>query len=225
MFEDANHRVEVRVMEVEPSMIGPGARSNSSARKTYKVSAQIKQTGPRRDESASQIWSVADLLQAGFTSDEISTAITSALDLMLVESKPASVRFHEETGLIMANGKWDQITLIANVIEQLRVAANQREQSQRQSASGEIASPTQRMVDARSAKTQTDEQLTQTLRDLEMAKARTEAVTREMLVGNDRLNDLQSQLQKREQMIHAYEVRMNELESEIARLKSEARKP
>lgn len=222
--EDAQRLVRLSVRDIGPELVG-SARGDAAGRRVYKVTAEIRRKGPNRDEKASNIWSVADLLQNGFTVDEISTAISSALDLMFDGFEPASVRFHEETGLIMAHGQWDEVELIENVIEQLRVAADQRSMNENDARRREYEEVAQYADQARQAQVQIEEQLMQTMRELEMTRARSEIVEQEMQSGSARLQDLQTQLQDRDRMVAELQAELANVRNLLIQMQNEADKP
>ncbi len=75
--------------------------------------------------------SVSDLFQEdGFTHEDMATAIETAMSISSDIYDEPDVRFHEETGLIIARGHPDQMATIEQVIDQLREGIIRRQQQQ-----------------------------------------------------------------------------------------------
>jgi type II secretory pathway component GspD/PulD (secretin) len=86
----------------------------------YTITAEIKDRGPMPDATQTTVISMADLLGANLTSANALAAIEVALGLVEGAAAPAQIKFHEETGLLIARGSVDQVDKIRQVITQLR---------------------------------------------------------------------------------------------------------
>ncbi len=84
---------------------------------TYQISAKGYQTErPRRKPS---VWSIANLLRGDtFDADDVLAAVETALDILQSTDEPI-IRFHKETGLLIARGDHEQLSTIDDVLEQL----------------------------------------------------------------------------------------------------------
>ena len=99
-------------------------------RPTYQVQARSSGRAtlgvPAR---ATKVWTVSSLLGGDLTSRKLLSAVETALEVVGSEPKP-DVRFHEDTGLLIARGNEPQIVAIADVIEQLGAALRQTQDRQ-----------------------------------------------------------------------------------------------
>lgn len=97
---------------------------STDERPTYAVRAHEAggAAGPR---ASTHVWTVSALLGADLTSRTLLSAIETALDVV-GGSKP-DVRFHEDTGLLIARGNEEQIDVITSVIDELQGARRERE--------------------------------------------------------------------------------------------------
>jgi hypothetical protein len=66
-----------------------------------------------------RVWSIADLLTEEMKAEHVLSAIEGGLDLVRDDSKPVQLRFHADTGLIVAAGGPVQINMIHEVIHNL----------------------------------------------------------------------------------------------------------
>ncbi len=89
---------------------------------TYQISAKGYQTErPRRKPSVSTI---ANLLRGDtFDADDVLAAVETALDILQSTDEPI-IRFHKETGLLIARGDPQQLSTIDDVLEQLQQSQN-----------------------------------------------------------------------------------------------------
>jgi hypothetical protein len=99
-------------------------------RPTYQVQARVGgRNRPAAPSRATKVWTVSSLLGGDLTSRKLLSAVETALEVVGSEPKP-DVRFHEDTGLVIARGNESQIDAIAAVIDQLNNARNQRQNDQ-----------------------------------------------------------------------------------------------
>lgn len=87
-------------------------------RPVYKIYGEIHRSG--RYESEVRVWTVADLLAREVPTDGLLTSIETALDLLATSRKPAEMRFHEATGLLIVCGDPWQVAAVDEVVDQLR---------------------------------------------------------------------------------------------------------
>ncbi|MDY7110360.1 MAG: hypothetical protein SYC29_17155 [Planctomycetota bacterium] len=91
----------------------------------YTVSAIPKGTR-RRQATDSEVWSLAEILQADVSAEDVLTAVETALDMFEQTYEPTEVRFHRETGLLIAYARPDQIEAVDDVVSALTVALRSR---------------------------------------------------------------------------------------------------
>lgn len=89
----------------------------------YTVTAHIHERGPSPGQMQTSVISMADVLGESLKAADALTAIQTALELIGAESEPAQIKFHEETGLLIARGTPEQIETIRQVNSQLRERA------------------------------------------------------------------------------------------------------
>ena len=83
---------------------------------TYQISAKGYQTERPRTPS---VWTIANLLRGDtFDADDVLAAVETALDILQSTDEPI-IRFHKETGLLIARGDQAQLSTIDDVLEQL----------------------------------------------------------------------------------------------------------
>ncbi|MEE8153625.1 MAG: hypothetical protein V3T53_01550 [Phycisphaerales bacterium] len=83
---------------------------------TYQIQASIH--GERVLTSAG-VWTIANLLRGDvFDSDDVLAAVETTLDVIESTSEPI-IRFHKETGLLIARGDGNQLSAIEEVLGQL----------------------------------------------------------------------------------------------------------
>lgn len=107
----------------------------------YTVSAVPETRGRQRTTTASAVWTLAEILAAGTTAQDVLTAVEAALEMFDEDYQPHQIRFHEETGLLMAYARPEQVEAVDDVITALSVALRSKkpaEQAQ-ESASLRIA--------------------------------------------------------------------------------------
>jgi hypothetical protein len=92
----------------------------SDQARVYTVSAMTTRAGSLGASVESTVISVADVLQGQMTADDLLTAVKIAVDVVGMADEPADIKFHKETGLLIARGSADQVSAIHQVVEQLR---------------------------------------------------------------------------------------------------------
>lgn len=79
----------------------------------------------RHGDPQVKVWSVADLIQAGMSAEDVLTAVESAVGLVAKKDTDSKIRFHESTSLMLATGSLDEVSAIGQVIAQLRESRHQ----------------------------------------------------------------------------------------------------
>ncbi len=90
---------------------------------TYQVSAQIRSHRKRIPDA--YVWTVSNLLGNDLSSKAVLSAVEMALDVVNSKTAP-DVRFHEDTGLLIATGDVSQMETIDGVLSRLNDAAAER---------------------------------------------------------------------------------------------------
>lgn len=114
-------RIEQRPRDQIKIAVRPLTRSPHEI-ETYHVRALL--IGMSRQTEAG-VWSIAGLVEHGIPAEAILSAIETAVEV--VNSPTDSVvRFHKDTGLVIARGDGEQLSTIHQVIDRLESAANPR---------------------------------------------------------------------------------------------------
>ncbi len=91
---------------------------SSEEKMVYAIDAAVQ--GRAVDDRIMQrVWSVKNILENGTQPNDLLTAVQTSLDLLSNPGKPAQLKFHEATGLIIVRASPDQIDAIQQVIEQM----------------------------------------------------------------------------------------------------------
>lgn len=123
---------ERTVIRIEVDVIG---RWHDDQKPVFKVSGQVRRRGPAAAESG--VWTVADLLASDVPPEAVLTAVETALELFADNRARAEVRFHEETGLLIARGDPLQMEAIDDVVDRLREGLDRRREVKQQEAGQE----------------------------------------------------------------------------------------
>jgi len=84
---------------------------------TYQISADV--LGTVRPRPNASVWTIANLVRGDvFDTDDVLAAVETALDVVESTTEPI-IRFHKETGLLIARGDPHQLGTINEVLEQL----------------------------------------------------------------------------------------------------------
>ncbi len=113
--DKANDRVWLNVTELPIYAAGE--------QQTFEVSAQVR--SHRKRISDAYVWTVSNLVGDDLSSKAILSAVEMALDVVNSKTAP-DVRFHEETGLLIATGDENQMETIDGVLTRLSDAAAER---------------------------------------------------------------------------------------------------
>jgi len=158
----------------------------------FTVSANIiaNSVQGRRIGEQTTVASISDLLEGKLKAADLLTAVQTALEMLKNEAQPAQIRFHEETGLLIARGSDEQIAAITMVLRQIREKVERdrnrdQERQQQQNASTRAAQLEQEL-----AKTKAD--LDAALRDVTEWRNRSMATEKQVDGLRDMLERLQS---------------------------------
>lgn len=123
-YESPSDGIIEVVLEVHPSR-APGALN------VYKIETR-RQRGRQNTTVQSGVWSLAEILNADVESGEVLTAIEAALDLFGDGYPPPTLRYHRETGLLLARLHHDQIGTIEDLLEAMLDSPPARIEAERQ---------------------------------------------------------------------------------------------
>ena len=106
-------------------------RHSALERETFQVRVDVRRD--RERVPGAYVWSVSSLLDHDISNQALLSAVEMALDVIDSDTK-LDVRFHEETGLLIAMGDLGQMETIAGVLEQLRNGVDDRRAEATQTA-------------------------------------------------------------------------------------------
>jgi hypothetical protein len=95
---------------------------DTEEKQTYQVRAQVS---GRPSARAASVWTAAVLLDHDISSQALLSAVETAIEVVGSTTKP-DVRFHEDTGLLIASGDHDQLSAIEEVLDRLAEAVGGR---------------------------------------------------------------------------------------------------
>jgi hypothetical protein len=90
--------------------------SGAADRPMVRVSADW----PDDAADVAKVWNVIDLFSDSLRPEDVLTAVETAVDLLVEHGKPAQVRFHPATGVLIARGTRRQVETIDAVLGELR---------------------------------------------------------------------------------------------------------
>ncbi len=152
----------------------------------YRVAAH-RRGGPVSSDV--HVWSVAGLLAQGVKSEDVLTAVETAVGLLEGHYSPAEVRFHEATGLLIARGQGQQLDAIENVVDGLMNSAHERREAAQEQKATQRAEQLELQLAARTAEARSLQQDQQTI-----ARTR-DALQRENQMLRDEISQLKSVVQ------------------------------
>jgi hypothetical protein len=116
------------------------------ARPVYRILARVKSHQPK---DRSQAWTVADLLAADMKPEDVLSAVETAMELLAEDGfKPAQIRFHEPTGLLIARGHEEQIAAIDDIVDRLRDTVDLRREAESPHWQAELKDAQERLANA-----------------------------------------------------------------------------
>jgi len=98
-------------------------RHSPNERETFQIRVDVRRD--RERVPGAHVWSVSSLLDHDISSQALLSAVEMALDVIDSDT-PLDVRFHEDTGLLIAMGDLGQMETIDGVLEQLRRGVDER---------------------------------------------------------------------------------------------------
>lgn len=111
---------EVGVRFIAPTAEGGKPVYQITARKRGRLAAASGEV---------QVWSVADLVGGPYPGEAVLTAVETALGLLGDSGRPAQVRFHESSSLLVVMGDPRQLDAVHRVIRELREGLARKPQS------------------------------------------------------------------------------------------------
>ncbi|GEM_PF-4915693 len=180
-----------------------------------KVDAKVNEARNYQGPQRSNIWSVADLISNGMTADNITTAVSAALELLGPESAKAQVRFHKETSLLLARAAVEQIEIINNVIGELRQSNAQQRSEAMRPMQEQIEQLSRELDRARSSLDAAHVEGSERMQMAEAAKARAEAMERHAAELEAMTSKLREELIQRETQVRALQMEMDQLRSAL----------
>lgn len=128
----------------------------------YIVTAVTTNSGTVKTTRTMSVLEVNQMLEAGVKADDLLTAVETSLAMLKNEYDPADVRFHEQTGLLIARGHPEQINTIRSVVDQLSERAK-RDHHVKQAADDAQQLENEQLLRQLNASNQNREQLEQKL--------------------------------------------------------------
>ena len=212
-LQTADRRVRLGVQPV-----GPTAGDTTPL---FKVAAIVEEAREYSGSLRSNIWSVADMVTGGMTPDNITTAVSAALELIGPEAAKAQVRFHKETSLLLARAEVEQIEIIDNVIDELRRSNSQKQAQSIAPIRQQAEEMKARLLETQAKMEAMNGEMTERLRAGEMAKVRAEAMERRAAELEAMSSNLRDEVTGRESLVRELQVRIGELETQIQQLKAQ----
>ena len=117
--ETPDRRVWLNVLELPIYAAGE--------QQTFQVTAEVR--SHRKRLSGAYVWTVSNLFGDDLSSKAILSAVEMALEVVGSET-PLDVRFHEDTGLLIATGDESQMETIDGVLSRLSDAAAERREQE-----------------------------------------------------------------------------------------------
>ncbi len=92
----------------------PGRATTGSV---FRIRTQVDKA---RSSVQVRVWNIGDLLGADRQPDGVLTAVETAVGLLDWISRPATIRYHEDTKLLVASGEHEQLQAIDRVVDGIR---------------------------------------------------------------------------------------------------------
>ena len=120
LLDGKEQRTPNQIVRVKVDMM---PRLSPLERETFQIRVDVRRD--REGVPGAYVWSVLSLLDNDISSQALLSAVEMALDV--IDSDTAlDVRFHEDTGLLIASGDRGQMETIEVVLEQLRTGVDNR---------------------------------------------------------------------------------------------------
>lgn len=94
----------------------------------HQVVARVVSRGPRQHVSDNEttVLTVAEILDSGLTADDLLAALEVGLSLYGEQYEPLQIRFHEPTGIVVARGHSEQVSMLHELIASIGESAARR---------------------------------------------------------------------------------------------------
>lgn len=215
-MELLDHRageVDGRGVRIDVRTIDP---PNTLSEPVYAVHAETFSPRKLRDE-LTMVISVKDLLDADYTADDILTAVETALNLV-DDGVTAQVRFHKETGLLIARGPEEQVSAVVDVTAQLRQAAHEQLDQKRQS--DDSARQHREMTELRSQIEDLQRERQVAIEQLTEARTRAELLQQELENARARLNERDHEAVTLQSRLRALQIELQEVHQQLEKRES-----
>lgn len=130
LLDGKEQRTPNQIVRVKVDMM---PRHSALERETFQIRVDVRRD--RERVPGAYVWSVSSLLDHDISSQALLSAVEMALDVIDSDT-PLDVRFHEDTGLLIAMGDLGQMETIDRVLDQLREGVDNR---RAEAAHGEAA--------------------------------------------------------------------------------------
>ena len=175
---------------------------------TYQISADVR--GTERPRTNASVWTIANLLRGDiFDADDVLAVIETAMDILQSTDEPI-IRFHKETGLLIARGDQAQLSTIDDVLEQLeqsQILMSERPMriliDKYTTARGELMNAKARLVDLTVEWDRVRDEARQFRVELESQMVRLAETERMLQQRNQELADVTSLLRKTQAQLEA----------------------
>lgn len=178
----------------------------------YVVVAKVKESPAARSHST--VISVKDIIDAGYSAEDLMTAVATTIELLAGQAGKAEIRFHEQTGLLIAKGDEEQIDAIYQVMAQIR------ESGQRNAQSGKAEADAHRFyqqtLEMKNLIAQRDAEIAKLVQQMTEARTRAELLEKELDRARQMIEERQNELVSSQMRMHALQ-----LEFESARRQAE----
>jgi len=177
LLDGKEQRTANQIVRVKVDMM---PRHSPVERETFQIRVDVRRD--RERVPGAHVWSVSSLLDHDISSQALLSAVEMALDV--IDSDTAlDVRFHEETGLLIAMGDLGQMETIDGVLGQLRTGVDNR---RAEAAQGKAAGLSQEYMRLELLTTELNRMLEIRNRELDAARQEVRALERELMRERDR---------------------------------------
>ncbi len=177
LLDGKEQRTPNQIVRVKVDMM---PRHSSLERETFQIRVDVRRD--RERVPGAYVWSVSSLLDHDISSLALLSAVEMALDVIGSDTK-LDVRFHEDTGLLIAMGDFGQMETIDGVLEQLREGVDNR---RAEAAQGQAAGLPQEYMRLEILTTELNRMLELRNQELNDARQEVHALERELMRERDR---------------------------------------
>ncbi len=177
LLDGKEQRTPNQIVRVKVDMM---PRHSPLERETFQIRVDVRRD--RERVPGAYVWSVLSLLDHDISSQALLSAVEMALDVIDSDTT-LDVRFHEDTGLLIAMGDLGQMETIDGVLEQLRNGVDDR---RAEAAQGANAGLPQDYMRLEILTTELNRMLETRNRELDAARQEVRALERELMRERDR---------------------------------------